>query len=57
MCRVWVGSKADSWRFMLNSAARRWDFQNDIPRIFGLCAEAERVVSRVSTAWRRRSRP
>ena len=29
----------------------------DIPRILGLCAEAVRVVSRVSTAKRRRSRP
>jgi len=29
----------------------------DIPRILGLCAEAERTVSRVSTAKGRRSRP
>jgi len=31
--------------------------KTDIPRIFGLFAEAERAVSRVLTAKRRRSRP
>ncbi len=39
------------------AAEVEWEIQSDIPRIFGLFAEAERAVSRVSTAKRRRSRP
>lgn len=45
------------WIAVVTQVAEKWDIQTDIPRIFGLCAEAKRAVSRVLTAQRRRSRP